>query len=242
MVLVLDYGFLGLGSDYVWPQYSLPQNQFFTRIQEEPYYLSNTLRNQNARLIASPLSFDANTQLFLAPVSGSTCPVLPPTSSATGTGSSEYSHKNFTTKVPPTVDTPFYSLIYTYNYVGTISCLSINSSQWLIFQFNLARTTNNSIQSVVVSGDSDCSVSNVSGSIVLGGLSPAIYITNPINSDNCPVSGNSNTIYKVYGNLIMIAVEFVPPSTLDQTITSLNYNITVSVSETPRPTNPLLNY
>lgn len=240
MVLVLDYGFLGLGSDYVWPQYTLPQNQFFTRVQEDPYYVSNTLRNQNARLIASPLSFDANTQLYVVPFTGSSCPVLPPTTSPTGTELAEISLKSYSSKVPPTVDSPYYSLIYTYQYKGTISCLSISTPQWLIFQFNLARTTNNSLQSVVVSGDSDCTVSSVSGYITLGGIAPSIYITNPINSDSCPTTGTSNTIYKVNGNLIMIAIQY--PATTSSVITTLDHNISVSISETPRRTNPLLTY
>ena len=43
--------------NYLWPQYSLPWNNFFGRVQPNPFYLQNQLRNITIREVQSPLSF-----------------------------------------------------------------------------------------------------------------------------------------------------------------------------------------
>jgi hypothetical protein len=46
--------------NYLWPQYSLPWNNFIGRVQPNPYYLANQLRNITIRAIESPLIFDSH--------------------------------------------------------------------------------------------------------------------------------------------------------------------------------------
>ena len=46
--------------NYLWPQYSLPWNNFIGRVQQNPYYLANQLRNISIRAIESPLIFDSH--------------------------------------------------------------------------------------------------------------------------------------------------------------------------------------
>jgi hypothetical protein len=41
----------------LWPQYSLPWNNFFGRVQANPFYLQNQLRNITIREVQSPISF-----------------------------------------------------------------------------------------------------------------------------------------------------------------------------------------
>lgn len=43
--------------NYLWPQYSLPWNNFFGRVQPNPFYLQNQLRNITIREVHSPLTF-----------------------------------------------------------------------------------------------------------------------------------------------------------------------------------------
>jgi len=45
--------------NYLWPQYSLPWNNFFGRVQPNPFYLQNQLRNITIREVQSPLSFNS---------------------------------------------------------------------------------------------------------------------------------------------------------------------------------------
>lgn len=43
--------------NYLWPQYSLPWNNFFGRVQANPFYLQNQLRNITIREVQSPIAF-----------------------------------------------------------------------------------------------------------------------------------------------------------------------------------------
>lgn len=43
--------------NYLWPQYSLPWNNFYGRVQPNPFYLQNQLRNITIREVQSPVNF-----------------------------------------------------------------------------------------------------------------------------------------------------------------------------------------
>jgi len=46
--------------NYLWPQYSLPWNNFNTRVQPNPFYLQNQLRNIAIAEVSSPHIFKSN--------------------------------------------------------------------------------------------------------------------------------------------------------------------------------------
>lgn len=46
--------------NYLWPQYSLPWNNFFGRVQPNPFYLQNQLRNLTIAEVNSPTTFRSN--------------------------------------------------------------------------------------------------------------------------------------------------------------------------------------
>lgn len=62
-----------LAVNYLWPQYSLPWNNFFRRIDSIPFNIKNELRNITVRQIHSPLTYDSKPVASVG--SASTVPV-----------------------------------------------------------------------------------------------------------------------------------------------------------------------
>ena len=231
-------------SNYFWPNYTLPWNNFFSRIRNEPYYTENRLRNQTAREVASPLVFDSQPLFLVSPYDASTCvsklPSLVSLNPLSGTSLIASAIKSFVGKAVSR-DPLYYSLRYNYHFTGTLSCVGpISGEVWLIFELNLARSTNNSLQSVSIGScpTDECkcgilvpkSIVQFTGGIVVGSL--AVTIENPTNVTTCTTAKDTNTLYQINGNKITIAiyVNATSPTTASQ----VNYDFNVDIDETPR--------
>lgn len=75
MTLASAIAIRDLQINYLWPQYSLPWNNFFGRVHPQPYYTSNALRNIAIREIHSPLTYDPQTVISVG--SGNTAGTAP---------------------------------------------------------------------------------------------------------------------------------------------------------------------
>lgn len=234
--------------NYIFPQYALPWNNFYTKIDQEPYNLRNEQRNQNAVLARVPISVDAKPNLVIT--SGSSLPIWSKTvnlsHSNTGLVLDSAATKTLLGKI---YYKDKFGFDYQYSYSGAFAGVDgiSSDSEWLVFQLNLLNISPKNKQAVLVvtepnhstesSSTSNKVYSTLIGSIVIN-QSTKIDILNPIPLGATPdpkiqeiiSSGESNTVYTLFGNRIFIAIK-----TDDQSISKshVSYNFQFRIIETP---------
>lgn len=245
--------------NYVFPQYALPWNNFYTNIDAEPYYQRNEQRNQNAVLAKVPIGVDAQPNLVI--ISGASLPIWPQTVNVspsncaiadTGNVLDTVATKTLLGKVYNQDCSGFdYQYVFNGLFGGVNPTISIGGiipdTKWVIFQLNLLNISPKNKQSVIVVTDTSCqpqacscdtpaAYSTLNGSITINRTN-TINIINPIplTTPNDQIqavitSGASNTVYGLYGNRIFIAIL---TSALSTPQSSVGYNFQFRICETP---------
>lgn len=230
--------------NYVFPQYSLPWNNFYTNIDAETFYQRNEERNQNARLARSPLVVTANPHLVIKN-SGSIVDwrkTIDPSGDYSNTGSvvDSIAQKMFLGKL---VSNGCVGFDYQYIYNGRFAGANLNNTQncsWVILQFNLTQLPRSSNASVVVvssNGPNPSAYSTLNGFIIINderqvnikmplplGLDGNNNVTDACNNNV------SNTVYGLYGNRIFIAIKVDDLG--DDSSADISYNISFRIAET----------
>jgi len=204
--------------NYVFPQYALPWNNFFARIDPLPYYARNDERNITARLFKTPFVVSSKPNLVLQ---FSTLPnwVASLSSSAsTGSSADQSSTKSYLGTI---VNSNCTGTDYQYANLGLIVGAgpsgALGSKVWVILQFNLQNQNPKNNLSVVIVSDNATPTPNlyssVNGFITVDGV--PIKIKNAIpwgpgattDPTSAITSGASNTLYGLYGNRFFIAIQ-----------------------------------
>jgi len=230
-----------LNWNYLYPQYSLPWNNFFRNIQSNPFYLQNELNNVEAREIVSPLVFDANSSIAWVPT-GTLGALLPPLSvlQAPIKSISSTSSKTFVGRYINLKDS-INGLEYQYVYNMTASIASpvvldsTHTSGVLVIGLNLASGANNLVKNdiVVITDGSGGVVTTVQGSITIGDATFSFSNAVPWILTNTPFS-KDEVYYYINGNRIYLAVPLQYAGTVINTsIVSIN-PITSKIVETSR--------
>ena len=233
--------------NYVFPQYTLPWNNFYTNIDAEPFYQRNEQRNTNAVLAKTPHGVDAKPQLVI--ISAEELPVWSHTVRKSGTGNV------LDTTATKTLLGKLYSkhcagIDYQYVYNGILAGVNPTSegdSKWAIFELNLLNQAPRNKQSVVIVTDKVCRpecseekpavYSSLNGSITIND-EKTVIIKNPIplghekheKIEDLVEAGASNTVYTLYGNRIFIAIK---TDDLEEYGTKIAYSFQFRISETP---------
>lgn len=218
--------------NYVFPQYALPWNNFYTTIDTEPFYQRNEQRNTNARLAKTPLTYNAKPNLVLqtsdlpdwvAALSESTGSVIDSTATKSLLG------KIYSSKC----------VGLDYQYIQNTQFVNVDdlsANNWIIFQFNLVNQNPKNNLNVVIVNSGSSNYTSLNGSININGatiplINPIAYGLNPTtNPLPAIISGASNTLYGLYGNRIFIAVYSNIPVPCEASVSS---NIQFRISETP---------
>jgi hypothetical protein len=225
--------------NYVFPQYALPWNNFYTNIDSEPFNLRNEQRNQNTRIARSPLNVNSQPQLILQlsalPNWASSVAAVP-----SGTALDSNSTKNLNGKL---YSKDCSGIDYQYLNGGKIVSISgptpTPASYWAVLHFNLVNSNpKNNLSVVVVSNPNSPSsglYSSVTGSVTINGTTVNIKNAIPygVGATSDPsaaiASGASNTLYTLFGNRIFLAIKTTVPITTEGT---LSYNIQFRICET----------
>lgn len=244
--------------NYVFPQYALPWNNFYTNIDSEPFYTRNIQRNQNARIAKTPEAIDSNPEIQLLPARlfpDFKASALEPTQ---GTILDVSATK---TLLGQLISKECNGIQYQYAYSGKFvgvnprnPCADLEEifrhSKWVVFHLNLKNKLISNKQSVVVvtqdpTNPCDCCdrpklFSTLSGSITIDDID-TIFIKNPIPIP--PTDGvldskaklvieseKSNTLYTLFGNRLFLAIKI---DKFDEKNTSLAYDFSVRICESP---------
>jgi hypothetical protein len=225
--------------NYVFPQYALPWNNFYTNIDAEPWFVRNEQRNVNARIAKSPLIVNSAPQLILQL---STLPdwVASVASPSNGSVLDTLSTKNFIGKL---YSKDCSGLDYQYlnngQIVGVTGPTTTPASYWAVLHFNLVNQNPKNNLSVVVVSNPNSSTpslySSVNGSITINGVTTNIKNAIPygVGATSDPsaaiAAGTTNTLYTLYGNRIFLAIKTTTPITTNG---SVNYNLQFRICET----------
>lgn len=208
--------------NYVFPQYALPWNNFFARIDPLPYYARNDERNINARLFKTPLVVASKPNLVLQITTLPDWVGSLSTAASTGSSADQNSTKSYLgTIVNSNCTGTDYQYANTGLVVGAGPQGELGSKVWVILQFNLQNQNPKSNLSVVIVSDNATPTPNlyssVNGYITVNGI--PIKIKNAIpwgpgattDPTAAIISGSSNTLYGLYGNRFFIAVQTGEP-------------------------------
>jgi hypothetical protein len=190
--------------NYVFPQYALPWNNFYTVVDSSPYGVRNNQRNSTAGAFHTPLDVNPRPFVYLL----DHIPYWNDLSKQDNEGvvQDTVGTKQFLTK-----DVVSQSFYFQYSYSGSFVGLpSSQSTNWYVFLLNLANTNAGYIQNVAVKNVNNKYYSSLVGSIsdnngnsiTIKNATPIVglYAQNSLPSD-------SNTVYKIFGNRIFIAIE-----------------------------------
>jgi hypothetical protein len=210
--------------NYVFPQYALPWNNFYTSIDAEPFDIRNRQRNQDARIARSPLVVDAKPELVIKdgreiPDWSKTLHPDEKTYRSEGSVIDSSATKSLLGKIISNDCAGFdYQYSYSFKLAG-VDTHKVEGKNWFIFQLNLTQgSTNASV--VVVAGDHNkpSAYSTISGNIIIN-QERTVNIRYPLplglavaESDLQKIKeaidcGKSNTVYGLYGNRIFIAIQ-----------------------------------
>lgn len=219
-----------LNWNYLYPQYILPWNNFFRRIQNNPFYTQSELNIITTREIQSPLTFDARPTL-IGDTSSDTYAnfisnLFPLNQSKTllSTGLKQFIGRYIDSK-------NLSGLEYQYTYNTTfIPSTTYNSSSTsiLIFGLNLAATPNSPVDNKVVftfsKTDSNVLIPAISGTIVIDDTQLVLenFSVLPTISSWSDLDSTKQYFF-ILGNRIYIVVP------LDETYTNC-YNILLSLN------------
>jgi len=235
--------------NYVFPQYTLPWNNFYTNIDAEPFYQRNEQRNTNAVLAKTPRAVDAKPEIVI--VSGIRVPNWSSTVQSDSTGSviDTVAQKTLLGRVYSKHYSGLdFQYIYRGAFVGVRSNLrsELGDSKWIVFHLNLLNQSPRNKQSVVIVTDKSlCDAcdkavySSLTGNIAIDDNRP-IIIKNPIPLGNDDKdlkieelvrTGASNTVYNLYGNRIFIAIK--TDELMDLRSSKIAYDLAFRIAETP---------
>jgi hypothetical protein len=203
--------------NYVFPQYALPWNNFYTVVDSTPYGLKNNQRNSTAGAFHTPLEVNARPFVYLLNQ-------IPQWSDLSKQDNQGVVQDTAGTKQFLTKDVVSQSFYFQYAYSGSFvglacsceckpctctSCKCPPCSNWFVFLLNLSNTNAGYIQNVAVKNFNNKNYSSLFGSISdNSGQTITIRNATPIvgffkeNSLPC----DSNTVYKIFGNRIFIAI------------------------------------
>lgn len=213
--------------NYVFPQYALPWNNFYTVVDSSPYDLRNSQRNSTAGAFHTPLDVNSRPFVYLL----DHIPLWSDLSKQDNQGvvQDTVGTKQFLTK-----DVVSQSFYFQYSYNGSFIGLPISqTTHWYVFLLNLANTNAGYIQNVTVKNVNKKNYSSLVGSVSDNqGNSITIQNATPIvglyNQNSLP--SDSNTIYKIFGNRIFIAIQ--NNNTINNA-KQLSYSFQFLMQETP---------
>lgn len=217
-------------SNYFYPNYVLPWNNFYTKVDANPWYLSNEQRNQTAREVKSPLVFDSNPSIIIQSTHEYPEPNWKHSLQLSPSGEIVFSRSEKVFAGKHVAAGAGVSFKYLYQYMGEFTCLedhTRDSEQWVIIQLNLANTKNSHTQKVTTAS---CIVKDEYK--ISGFLTADNSIVIPIVGPHPPSikhSHDSNAIFGLYGNRIFIAVK----TDLIQNVHILSYSVSVEINESP---------
>ena len=197
--------------NYVFPQYALPWNNFYTNIDAEPFYVRNEQRNQNARIFRTPLVVASKPEIFIVNAA------LPDWKATTYLDSEGVVVDSSATKsfVGKLLSDAYAGPEFQYDFSGKFAGVSCLSGNWVILHLNLANTLQSNKQSVVVVRKHEDErikkiYSTLNGFITID--DNTIVIQNPIpyinegNALEVLQACNGNTLYGIYGNRLFLAI------------------------------------
>lgn len=202
--------------NYLWPQYSLPWNNFFGRIRPNPWYLSNELRNLAIRAEASPLVFDSQTGVNYK--SGAT---LPDWSTFDASASKIINNQSTRSVVATHTDNMGAKAVeYQYDISSSVvftQSTSIQPTGLLTLSINLAKKDGQATNTVAYTNTSGatpnaCQVgttyfNSLTGSVSVGGKTYSLANALPYDScQSCPNAPASSVLYSIQGNRLFVSV------------------------------------
>jgi len=189
--------------NYVFPQYALPWNNFYTVVDSSPYGLRNNQRNSTAGAFHTPLEVNARPFVYLLNA-------IPQWNDLSKQDNEGVVQDTVGTKQFLTKDVVSQSFYFQYAYSGSFVGLSSSPcTNWFVFLLNLANTNAGYIQNVAVKNVNNKKYSSLVGSISDNkGHTITIQNATPIVGFFCQNSLPccSNTVYKIFGNRIFIAI------------------------------------
>jgi len=234
----------------LWPSYSLPWNNFYSKPDPNPYYLSNELSNIEYRELSSPRVFDANAQavgVASFPVNVAT---VIPVFGSTSAGQSTKSFQGVSYDISTKQSAPKYF----YNYNGQLqngsAIVPANASAWIVLGLNLSvpPTFSTTISTLYQSagGATGCAgipctvgpncLSGISGFINVAGAQ--INLNNPIpylnSTTGCSFNQNVTQYYTILGSRLYLIVKAT--NATQAPANSLIYHINVTTVESTTAT------
>jgi hypothetical protein len=190
--------------NYVFPQYALPWNNFYTVVDSSPYGLRNNQRNRTAGAFHTPLEVNARPFVYLLNY-------IPQWSDLSKQDNQGVVQDTAGTKQFLTKDVVSQSFYFQYAYSGSfVGLTSSPCTNWFVFLLNLSNTNAGYIQNVAVKNVNNKNYSSLVGSISdNNGQTITIRNATPLAESFCQNSlpCDSNTVYKIFGNRIFIAIE-----------------------------------
>ena len=213
--------------NYVFPQYALPWNNFYTVVDSSPYGVRNNQRNSTAGAFHTPLEVNARPFVYLLNH-------IPQWSDLSKQDNQGVVQDTVGTKQFLTKDVVSQSFYFQYAYSGSFVGLACSPcTNWFVFLLNLSNTNAGYIQNVAVKNINNKNYSSLVGSITdNNGQTITIRNATPLAESFCQnlLPCDSNTVYKIFGNRIFIAIAN------DNTINNakkLSYSFQFLMQETP---------
>jgi hypothetical protein len=245
--------------NYLWPQYSLPWNNFFGRIRPNPWYLSNQLRNVAIREVHSPLTYDSKVNTTFLPTIPAAIPTWTDYTIRTSKPISETATKIFVGRYFDT-NVNINGFEYQYNLTGS-QVLILDNVTWsdtglVILSANLANSSLTENLPVYVdtavcnpckginqtSSLNRCDVGStqnffntLTGLVTVDGF--PVPLINPLPYTDachaCPTASyfkNSNAVYSILGNKLYLAV-VIPKPVASTPLRTIGYTLSLRVVE-----------
>jgi len=217
--------------NYFYPQYVLPWNNFYGRIDSIPYYTRTVLNNQQDQIEKAGIRYDS--QANLQTQEGETPDLaLAISSRSIGTLLQQESKKFFNSKVYSFSDGALNvsGLSYSYDLSGTIINANCGCGEegdnWIVMVFNLYSSQNNRKQKVLLVGSQKTPA--LEGTIEYG--RKTVTIVKPKTMDDFdPMTGN--TIYSLAGNRLVVAI-WLGEDVITPADSTVNFTVKATVAET----------
>ena len=221
--------------NYLWPQYTLPWNNSYAKLQQESPQLSTQLKLIDSETFVNAKSFDSEATLlvYFGGVPG-TCPNLSlsnfdPTGAVSVTPSATKNYLNIVTKTV----TP--NIVYNYAFSGNFQLstpitIASSSSIYLAMAFNLDKILSSRSQFVDTVSVNGTEYTQISGCL-MGPNKDATVIGDVYSLDECSGNPSTSSFYALNGNKLYLMVPFSNSSDSSTSISTLMYDISVQVVE-----------